>query len=110
MQEEEFLPDINDIVSISNILRYLDDNLEEQLNNPDRDSLMRVVGEFCRAHNKRSFINSLDLRNKYAHGSHWGTGEKEQEHEFNYFQMLKIMICIVLKVNDELCRKAESTR
>ncbi|NER80406.1 MAG: hypothetical protein F6K42_12680 [Leptolyngbya sp. SIO1D8] len=59
--------------------------------------------------NKRSFINSLDLRNKYAHGSHWGTGEKEQEHEFNYFHMLKIMVCIVLKVNEELCRRSEST-
>lgn len=53
--------------------------------------------------NKRSFINSLDLRNKYAHGSHMGSGEREQEHEFNYFQMLKIVVCIVLKINDELC-------
>lgn len=60
--------------------------------------------------NKRSFINSLDLRNKYAHGSHLGAGDKEQEHEFNYFQMLKIMVCIVLKINDELCRRSELTR
>ena len=57
--------------------------------------------------NKRTFINSLDLRNKYAHGSHSGTGGKEHEHETNYFQMLKIMICIVLKINDELCRRSE---
>lgn len=57
--------------------------------------------------NKRRYINSLDLRNKYAHGSHFGAEVGDREHELNYFQMLKIMICIVLKINDELCQRSE---
>lgn len=57
--------------------------------------------------NKRKYINSLDLRNKYTHGSYFGAEIGDREHELNYFQMLKIMICIVLKINDELCRKSE---
>lgn len=58
--------------------------------------------------NKRSFINSLDLRNKYAHGSHLGLKGDDRVHELNYLQLLKIMICIVLKINDELCRRSDT--
>lgn len=57
--------------------------------------------------NQRRFINSLDLRNIYAHGSYSATEESEQQHEINYFQMLKIIVFMVLKINDELCQKNE---
>lgn len=58
--------------------------------------------------NQHTYINSLDLRNKYSHGSHSGPGESEKEHEVNYYQLLKIMVCIVLKINDEFCRRPDS--
>jgi hypothetical protein len=53
--------------------------------------------------NRRKFINSLDLRNKYAHGSHAGSQEDERELRSDYLQLFKILACVVLKINDDLC-------
>jgi hypothetical protein len=55
--------------------------------------------------NRHKYINSLDLRNKYTHGSHAGRQANENETLHDYLQLLKIVVCIVLKINDELCRK-----
>ena len=53
--------------------------------------------------NRRKFINSLDLRNKYAHGSHAGSQEDENQVRNDYLQLLKTVVCVVLKIKDDLC-------
>ena len=50
--------------------------------------------------NKAEFSNSLDLRNKYAHST-YPKNEDEQKHD--YMELLKIMILIITKINDEFC-------
>lgn len=50
--------------------------------------------------NMSSFGNSLDLRNKYMHGTQKNS---EEEHYKNYVIFLRIVIIIIIKINDELC-------
>lgn len=50
--------------------------------------------------NKSQFSDGLDLRNKYAHGTNT-TDEKQQEQD--YIQLLKLMVLVVTKINDEFC-------
>lgn len=51
--------------------------------------------------NKSEFINSLDLRNMYGHGTQpFGN---EDVHHSNYIRFLKFFILIIIKINDELC-------
>ena len=51
--------------------------------------------------NKAEFINSLDLRNMYGHGTQpFGN---EDIHHSNYIRLLKLFILIIIKINDELC-------
>ena len=51
--------------------------------------------------NKSEFINSLDLRNMYSHGTQpFGN---ESIHHSNYIKFLKILVLIIIKINDELC-------
>ena len=55
--------------------------------------------------NKSEFINSLDLRNMYGHGTQpFGN---ENIHHSNYIRFLKLFILIIIKINDELCIKDE---
>lgn len=53
--------------------------------------------------NKTTFNNSLDLRNKYSHGSQPNNVNDEGKHEKNYMIFLKLFILIIIKINDELC-------
>ncbi|MGL5621638.1 hypothetical protein [Cetobacterium sp.] len=50
--------------------------------------------------NKSSFGNSLDLRNRYAHGTH---SNDDLEHKNNYYIFLKLIVIIIIKINDDLC-------
>ncbi len=51
--------------------------------------------------NKSEFINSLDLRNMYGHGTQpFGN---EDVHHSNYIRFLKLFVLIIIKINDELC-------
>lgn len=52
--------------------------------------------------NKSVFDNGLDLRNKYLHGT-----QKSDEYSNNqdYFIFLRILILIVIKINEEFCLK-----
>ena len=52
--------------------------------------------------NKCKFSNGLDLRNKYSHDT-CSLDEKIQIQD--YFKLLKILIFIVLKINEEFCNK-----
>jgi len=49
--------------------------------------------------NSKEFSNGLNLRNKYAHGSNY-IGEEKQETDYEI--ILKILILVLLKINDDL--------
>ena len=50
--------------------------------------------------NKSRFSDGLDLRNKYIHST-YSTNEAEQQTD--YIQLLKLMVLIITKMNDEFC-------
>ena len=52
--------------------------------------------------NKSTYSNGLDLRNKYAHSTY---PEDEREQFTDYIRLLKIMILVVTKINEEFCLK-----
>ncbi|MBR2340319.1 MAG: hypothetical protein IKA74_05750 [Clostridia bacterium] len=52
--------------------------------------------------NKATYSDGLDLRNKYSHGT---TSTNEAEHLENYLEFLKIMVLIIIKINEEFCLK-----
>jgi len=56
--------------------------------------------------NQRSFNNTFDLRNKYLHGNKL-KDDDENTHYNNYMLFLKLMILIIIKINDELCIKEQ---
>lgn len=52
--------------------------------------------------NKAKFSNSLDLRNSYLHGTQTNDAEL---HKMNYLIFLKLIVIIIVKINDDLCAK-----
>ncbi|MBO5168520.1 MAG: hypothetical protein J6B49_05405 [Phascolarctobacterium sp.] len=52
--------------------------------------------------NKAEFNNGNDLRNKYNHGSY---PQEPHIQKRDYLELLKIMILIVIKINEEFCLK-----
>lgn len=55
--------------------------------------------------NNHQFQNGLQLRNKYMHRRQ--VLLDEQQHKQNYLIGLKLLICIVLKINEEFCLAAD---
>lgn len=49
---------------------------------------------------KSKYSNGLELRNKYAHGTH---SLDENQHLLDYLKFLEILILIVIKINEEFC-------
>jgi len=52
--------------------------------------------------NKSQFNNSLDLRNKYSH-SQLLTNDSEEIHTNNYMIFLRLLILIIIKINNDFC-------
>lgn len=52
--------------------------------------------------NRAKFGNGLDLRNKYVHGTYSLDINKQ---ESDYLELLKVMILIIIKINEEFCLK-----
>lgn len=52
--------------------------------------------------NKSEFDNGLDIRNSYTHGTQ---KVDENQNKQDYFIFLRIMILIVIKINEEFCLK-----
>lgn len=50
--------------------------------------------------NKREYSNGLDLRNRYIHDSN-STNENMQYHDYSI--LMKVMIILIIKINDEFC-------
>lgn len=62
---------------------------------PEQDYLNYVL-------NKSEFSNGLDLRNKYSHDT-CPLDEKTQSQD--YLELQKIMVLIIIKINEEFCAK-----
>lgn len=62
---------------------------------PEQDYLNYVL-------NKSEFSNGLDLRNRYSHDT-CSMDEKTQSQD--YLELLKIMVLIIIKINEEFCIK-----
>lgn len=58
--------------------------------------------------NRSQFGNGPNIRNRYSHGSGL-SASNEDEHERHYCTLLKLLIILVIKINDELCIR-ESAR
>lgn len=52
--------------------------------------------------NKRKFTNGYDIRNKYLHGTN---SNDEKQYEADYYRILKLIVIIIIKINDDLCIK-----
>lgn len=52
--------------------------------------------------NKAEFNNGLDLRNKYIHETN---SLSSNIHEKDYMELLKVMVLIIIKINEEFCLK-----
>ena len=52
--------------------------------------------------NRAEFLNGLDLRNRYSHGVQQ-TSDNEYEHLNHYYILLRIIIMLIIKINDEFC-------
>ncbi|MNN70551.1 hypothetical protein D3C81_1864100 [compost metagenome] len=57
--------------------------------------------------NKSEFTNGLNLRNDYLHGTN---PIDEKQHKIDYFKILKVIVLIVIKINDDLCIKEDIRR
>lgn len=55
--------------------------------------------------NKSEYGNSLDLRNMYVHGTQPHEEQDERKHKINYLIFIKIIVLIMIKINDELCNR-----
>lgn len=56
--------------------------------------------------NKSEFDNGLDIRNRYSHGTQ---RVNENQNKQDYYIFLRIMILIVIKINEEFCLKYSKT-
>ncbi len=54
--------------------------------------------------NRSEFINGLELRNRYLHGTQ---SHNENEHELNYSIFLSVLALIIIKINEEFCLSEE---
>ncbi|MBR3904195.1 MAG: hypothetical protein IKJ51_00595 [Clostridia bacterium] len=60
---------------------------------PEQDYLNYVL-------NKSEFSNGLDLRNRYSHDT---CSLDEETQKQDYLELLKIMVFIIIKINEEFC-------
>ena len=51
--------------------------------------------------NKSAFTNGPDLRNKYSHTQ--PHIREDKNHQRNYFIALRLLIVLIIKINDEFC-------
>ncbi|QUI24217.1 hypothetical protein HZI73_18815 [Vallitalea pronyensis] len=54
--------------------------------------------------NKSKFTNGHDIRNKYLHGTN---SNNEKQYKTDYHIILKLIVIVVIKINDDLCIKED---
>lgn len=84
--------------NLSDVLHEMKTNGDLKIENtlfskPEKEYLNYIL-------NKAEYSNGLDLRNRYAHGTYSRT-ENEQQHD--YIELLKVMVLIITKMNEEFC-------
>lgn len=85
------------------IRNVIDEMLDENLLYSENILLTKQEQKFFNFYlNKKEFTNGLDLRNKYLHGTN-PNSEDEQENDYNI--LLKLLILILLKIEDDLLIK-----
>jgi hypothetical protein len=100
----------NEVIAYHNIPKQMQKRIDELIATEFlrfESSLLSIPEQdfFIYYLNRKSFGNSLDLRNKYLHGTQIFTDEEVKIHEYNYLLILKLLIVIVIKINDDLCTK-----
>lgn len=98
---------INGVVVTSKLSNALKQEVDRLLNEralvSENTLLTRQESDYIDYYlNKRNFINGYDLRNKYLHGTS-SSYENENEHYVNYLHALRLLITIMIKINDDLC-------
>lgn len=93
--------------------QYYDDTLKSIIYEWDRNGVLRLTSSLFSEPeqdylnyelNKSSFSNGFDLRNKYAHSTY---PENENTQFIDYIKLLKIMILIITKINEEFCLREQ---
>jgi hypothetical protein len=59
--------------------------------------------------NQSEFSDGPDLRNKYLHGTQAG-GDDERQHSSTYLAALKLVIALVIKINDEFWLRGDEEK
>ncbi len=100
----------NDVINYPHCTVAQKEIIDELLNNglliSDATLLSKPESSYFNYHlNKSSFDNSLELRNKYLHGGQ--TNINDSEHTLNYFIALKLIIFLIININDEFCLNNE---
>lgn len=86
---------------INNMISQGDLQIKDTLfSDPETDYLSFML-------NKSKFNNGRDLRNKYAHSTY---PEDEQEQQQDYIELLKIMVLVITKINEEFCLLADDQK
>lgn len=98
----------NEVISYwklsENEQKEIDNFVSKRLLKFDRSLFSKPEQDYLNYYlNKSEFINSLDLRNMYSHGTQ-KFGD-EDIHYQNYIIFLRLFILIIIKINDELCTK-----
>ncbi len=57
--------------------------------------------------NKAKFTNGHDIRNRYLHGTN---SNDENQYKADYYSILKLLVIIIIKINDDLCIKEDHVR
>ncbi|WP_455538194.1 hypothetical protein [Terrisporobacter sp.] len=57
--------------------------------------------------NKAKFTNGHDIRNRYLHGTN---SNDENQYKVDYYSILKLLVIIIIKINDDLCIKEDYDR
>lgn len=93
--------------------RYYDDRLKKIIYGWHRNGVLRLSDTLFSEPeqdylnyelNKSSFSNGFDLRNKYAHSTY---PENENTQFIDYIKLLKIMILVITKINEEFCLREQ---
>ncbi|MFR2725095.1 hypothetical protein [Sellimonas intestinalis] len=101
----------NDFINICSFKKYEKEQYDKIIDEFIKKDMMRYGnGLFSEPEqdwvsfifNKSRFNNSMDIRNRYMHGTQANSYD-EPRHMENYFYILLVCIFYIIKINDDLC-------
>lgn len=72
------------------------------LSRPEQESFVYYLNR------QAGFGNSLDLRSHYLHGTEEDDPNNDSYHQQSRVRFLKLMMILIIKINDELCLRGET--